>query len=108
YPWPGNIRQLENCLQQAVLISAGQELRPEHLPAQVRDHRPAATPARPNAGPDDLIKKRDAAEKTIIQQALVNHGYSPSRAASPLGISRVTLYKKMRKYGLMELGSDRP
>ena len=37
----------------------------------------------------------------MIQRALANNGYSRSRAAAALGISRVTLYKKMKKYGLM-------
>ncbi len=41
FPWPGNIRQLENVLQQAVLVSSGAELLWEHLPEQMRQHRPA-------------------------------------------------------------------
>ena len=40
-------------------------------------------------------------ERNVIQRALANNGYSRARAASALGISRVTLYKKMKKYGLM-------
>jgi transcriptional regulator with PAS, ATPase and Fis domain len=39
----------------------------------------------------------------VIQRALINNGYSRSRAADALGISRVTLYKKMKKYGLMSI-----
>src|SRR5580704_18649097 len=39
HPWPGNIRQLENCLQQAVLLSNGAELLFEHLPRQIRDQQ---------------------------------------------------------------------
>jgi DNA-binding NtrC family response regulator len=102
YPWPGNIRQLENCVQQAVLMSTGVELRGEHLPQAVRDYQPAAgTPARPGQ-PDSLLHNREVLERNVIQRALANHGYSRSRAANALGISRVTLYKKMKKYGLME------
>jgi DNA-binding NtrC family response regulator len=100
HPWPGNLRQMENVLQQAVLMCSGPELRWEHLPQQVREHQ-TPTPATPR--PDSLEASRDAAEKTVIQRALENHGYSRTRAASALGISRVTLYKKMKKYGLMEL-----
>jgi DNA-binding NtrC family response regulator len=101
YPWPGNIRQMENVLQQAVLVSSGPELLWEYLPQQVRDHRPAGVVAVPVAPPDSLIHNREQLERNVIQRALANNGYSRARAANALGISRVTLYKKMKKYGLM-------
>jgi transcriptional regulator with PAS, ATPase and Fis domain len=101
HPWPGNIRQLENVLQQAVLVSAGPELLPEHLPAQVRDARPlpAVAPSRSSEG--TLLHSREAMERLAIVRALASHNNSRSLAAKALDISRVTLYKKMRKYGLM-------
>jgi transcriptional regulator with PAS, ATPase and Fis domain len=103
HPWPGNIRQLENCIQQAVLVSTGPELLPEHLPEQLRSHQPiAAAPVPPSAARDSLKHNREAAEKTIILRALANNGYNRSRTASALGISRVTLYKKMRAYGMLD------
>jgi transcriptional regulator with PAS, ATPase and Fis domain len=101
YPWPGNIRQLENFVQQAVLVSSGPELLLEHLPAQVRDYRPAQRQAAPVVAVDSLIRNREQLERNVIQRALANNGYSRSRAANALGISRVTLYKKMKKYNLM-------
>lgn len=104
YPWPGNIRQLENAIQQAVLVSSGPELLFDHLPQQVREHVPATEAAarvRPDA-PLDMRDNREAAERTLILRALANHGNNRSRAANALGISRVTLYKKMKAYGLME------
>jgi DNA-binding NtrC family response regulator len=101
YAWPGNIRQLENFVQQAVLVSSGPELRFEHLPQQVREYRPASgAPAAPVQA-DSLSHNREQLERNVIQRALANNGYSRARAASALGISRVTLYKKMKKYGLM-------
>jgi DNA-binding NtrC family response regulator len=103
HPWPGNIRQLENCLQQAVLVSSGPELLFEHLPQQIREQAPAgALPPVPASRPDSLMYNREMLERSIIQRALANNGFSRSRAAAALGISRVTLYKKMKKYGLME------
>jgi DNA-binding NtrC family response regulator len=101
YPWPGNIRQMENFVQQAVLVSGGPELLLSHLPQQVRDYRPAARVVAPSALPDSLVHNREQLERNVIQRALASHGYSRARAASALGISRVTLYKKMKKYGLM-------
>jgi two-component system, NtrC family, response regulator HydG len=102
FPWPGNIRQLENVIQQAVLVSSGQELLLQHLPPPVQEYA-TLSGANGHAGGDSLMHNREAAERTIIQRALVNSGYSRARAANALGISRVTLYKKMKKYGLMDV-----
>jgi two-component system, NtrC family, response regulator HydG len=101
FPWPGNIRQLENFIQQSVLISNGPELLLEHLPQQVREYRSAGKAAVPTQQEGSLVHNREVLERNVIQRALVNNGYSRARAASALGISRVTLYKKMKKYGLM-------
>jgi DNA-binding NtrC family response regulator len=104
FPWPGNIRQLENFVQQAVLVSTGAELLREHLPQQLREYRKFRSEHDGLGIPmdrDSLSHNRDLIEKNVIQRALSNNGYSRSRAASALGISRVTLYKKMKKYGLM-------
>jgi transcriptional regulator with PAS, ATPase and Fis domain len=58
-----------------------------------------------NAGvsPDSLRHNREDNERVVIQQVLEKHNFSRARAAAALGISRVTLYKKMKKYGLMGL-----
>jgi len=106
YPWPGNIRQLENVIQHAVLVSSGPELLLSHLPAPVQEH---AEHSHVNGNGDDAIPastlhhQRDVIERNVIQRALINNGYSRTRTADSLGISRVTLYKKMKKYGLMTI-----
>jgi transcriptional regulator with PAS, ATPase and Fis domain len=100
FPWPGNIRQLENVVQQAVLMSSGPMLLPEHLPQPVRDYLPP-TSANGRHGIDSLSHNRELLERNVIQRALANNNYSRARAAAALRISRVTLYKKMKKYGLM-------
>jgi len=101
FPWPGNIRQLDNFAQQAVLVSGGSELLYEHLPQQLREHKPAREQLdRPPV--DSLLHSREMIERNVIQRALANNANSRARTASALGISRVTLYKKMKKYGLMD------
>ncbi|HEY7158387.1 MAG TPA: sigma-54 dependent transcriptional regulator [Gemmataceae bacterium] len=100
FPWPGNIRQMENFIQQAVLVSNGPELLLSHLPQQVRDHWPSrSSSARARA--DSLSHNRERVERNIIQQTLVSNSWNRVHTATALGISRVTLYKKMKKYGLM-------
>ncbi len=101
FPWPGNIRQLENLVQQAVLLSTGTELLAEHLPPAVR--APAARNGHThNGNGKGAIAPLQEAERSAIQRALAQHGYSRARTARALDISRVTLYKKMRKYGLID------
>ncbi|MGF1581201.1 MAG: sigma-54 interaction domain-containing protein [Gemmataceae bacterium] len=104
YPWPGNIRQLENAIQHAVLLSDGPELLFEHLPDPIRDHTETTVPeTTDDTNATMWDQQREASERNAVQRALRENGYSRSRAAAMLGISRVTLYKKMKKYGLMDI-----
>jgi DNA-binding NtrC family response regulator len=107
FPWPGNIRQLENVVQEAVLVSSGPELLLSYLPHPLQEF------ATLNSGKDrvswaSLTHNREIAERTIIQRALVNSGYRRSRAANSLGISRGTLHKKLKKYGLTDVPLHTP
>lgn len=105
FPWPGNIRQMENFIQQSVLVSNGPELLIDHLPQAVREYRPARVFLPSHVAGESLTRNREQVERNIIQRTLVNNGYSRVHTANALGISRVTLYKKMRKYGLLT-GAD--
>ena len=104
YSWPGNLRQLENVIQHAVLVSSGSELLPHHLPAAMQDlfEDHDGNGQKNGNGFASLHHQRDLIERNVIQRALASHGFSRTRAADSLGISRVTLYKKMKKYGLMK------
>jgi transcriptional regulator with PAS, ATPase and Fis domain len=101
FPWPGNIRQLENVIQQAVLTCSGGELKLHHLPPLVhsRGDAPGAMPLLGGFG-GTLKQSRESTERANIVRALEKSGQSRTRAAQLLGVSRVTLYKKMKKYGL--------
>lgn len=114
YSWPGNIRELENALQQAVLICPGPMLLVQHLPRAVRAGMETVAAVSQEWSLErsassgtalfesTLTHRIGSEEREIIQAALERAGHSRSRAASNLGISRVTLYKKMKKYGLMK------
>jgi transcriptional regulator with PAS, ATPase and Fis domain len=98
YPWPGNIRELENVMQQAVLVSQGPVLLLEDLPETIR--KQAATTRLSERAPLDTLKRNcEVIERSLILRALENHAYNRTRTALELGISRITLYKKMRKHG---------
>jgi DNA-binding NtrC family response regulator len=104
FPWPGNIRQLENVVQQAVLTSSGNELKLHHLSPQVVARTEAATVTLPMPGGFDgtLKQTREATERANILRALEKANQSRTRAAQMLGVSRVTLYKKMKLYKLLK------
>lgn len=103
YSWPGNIRQLENVVQQAVLTASGSELKPHHLPPMIHAEieAPVARSSPQFGIAGTLRQSRESIERANILRALEQVGYSRTRAAQLLGVSRVTLYKKMKKYGLL-------
>jgi two-component system response regulator HydG len=100
FPWPGNIRQLENVVQQAVLTCVGDTLTLAHLPAMIQT-RSDGQPHSAAGGPSSLAQNRETTERAVIIRALEKVAYSRTRASQLLGVSRVTLYKKMKKYGLL-------
>ncbi len=103
YPWPGNIRELDNVMRQAVLLSRSTVLLSRHLPDWVRKGA-VASDQTATAARRPLGSEREAAEKGLIRRVLADHRQSRTRAARELGISRVTLYQKIKKYGLAPKG----
>jgi DNA-binding NtrC family response regulator len=111
YSWPGNVRQLRNAIERGVALASGPEIGPEDLPEVVGGG--ARMPVSPTAPPRlaaapgphlatlDLARSKEEAEKVRILLALERHGANRVRAAEELGVSRMTLYKKLHKYGLM-------
>jgi transcriptional regulator with GAF, ATPase, and Fis domain len=102
YPWPGNVRELENALEFAATVARGQTLQPEDLPPEILDgagaHDPATAAAAPLPGPVRAWgPARDhAAERDAVLRALREHGGSRVLAAKALGMSRSTLWRRMR------------
>jgi two-component system response regulator HydG len=94
YAWPGNIREMRNVLERAMIMGrgAGQVL-PEHLPPEVRDASGATVE-------HHVPKSLDEVERIHIERTLRAHGANRTRAAKELGISRATLIKKIAEYGL--------
>ena len=97
YDWPGNIREVENAIESAVVLSDGECILPEHLPNFT--HVPALVS---NAGPvqGSLKDSRGQAEKLLIQQALLESGGNRTRAAEALGVTVRTIQYKIKKYDL--------
>ena len=100
YDWPGNVRQLENVMERAVVLSKNHVIGVEDLPDEVADPGARGTAVADSGGILPLKKALEAPEREIILRALgANHG-SRQATAESLGINRTTLYKKMKRYGI--------
>jgi transcriptional regulator of acetoin/glycerol metabolism len=98
--WPGNVRELKTALHHGLVLSDGGEtLLPEHLPPDLLAH---ATPA-PIAAPE---LSRRLAEKSLVEDALLQAAGNLSDAARRLGVARTTLYRLIRRHGLVERGGE--
>lgn len=109
FPWPGNVRQLQNAIEYAVVVAkenliAEGSLPPELLlPAQLRDQLgplPSGAMAQPGLEVSIASLKLDDRERHAILQALAETHGNKLKAAKMLGIHRPTLYNKMKRYGI--------
>src|SRR5262249_9586583 len=102
YNWPGNIRELENVLEISALLSQDGVIRKEGLPDRLRagtsDSASAREERSSSAAPRRELCLSDI-EADVIREALHRHNFNISRASRALGISRSTIYRKMREIG---------
>ena len=86
YPWPGNVRELANAIERAVVLCRGERIEAGHFPFV--------------APPDSGDRSLAAFEEAHIRQVLAACSHNVAQAARELDIDRVTLYNKMKKYGI--------
>jgi two-component system response regulator AtoC len=104
YGWPGNVREMENVMERAVVLSGGERVDVRHLPLEIAEHAPyaeAAGDAAPvEAAGLSLEPAVEALERDYISRALVQTSGNKTRAARLLEISERTLWYKLKKYGM--------
>jgi DNA-binding NtrC family response regulator len=100
YPWPGNVRELENVIERAVILSPGKFIVPESLPANIQENRPATS--REVFRQQTLEEAMETAEKQVILETLESFRWNRQLSARTLGISRTTLFNKMRRFQLVD------
>jgi DNA-binding NtrC family response regulator len=96
YPWPGNIRELENTIERAVILCLGEQISPHELPPHLLAEDVQAVRGKDVA---EAITLRDM-ERLTIKSALASTGHNKSLTAKKLGIARQTLLNKIKEYGL--------
>lgn len=92
YSWPGNVRELRNTIEYAFVLCKGEMLGLEHLPAKIT----GAQARMPRKDLDAVAML----ERDVLLQALHESGGNQSKAAHILGVSRVTVWKRMKRYGI--------
>jgi two-component system response regulator HydG len=92
YDWPGNVRELENTIEHAVVLAKQGSIEAEHLPTSLRTFAPSA---------DTSISPTMSEHETkLLLETMEECGWNKKEAARRLGISRSTLYEKLKRYGI--------
>jgi transcriptional regulator of acetoin/glycerol metabolism len=113
YTWPGNVRQLRNCVEQALLSSLDGKIKVENLPDEIRAFHPVSRKARPRARETHGLSRgyyicrqtRGKVDKDALIRALEEAGGNVSKASRTLRVSRMTIYRKLKEFGIT-LGHD--
>ena len=98
YHWPGNIRELRNAVERAMLLADGEWLTPEHFPMNVARRSTAQAFELPQEGVN-----LESVERDLVLQALTRTGWNHTKAAALLGLNRDQIRYRVEKFGL-----DRP
>jgi transcriptional regulator with PAS, ATPase and Fis domain len=93
YDWPGNVRELEHAVERGAILAHGTTMTLRELPPEVSQKRKASAPS------GDPLNLRSQ-ERDLIRRALERYNGNRKRAAHALNISTVTLWRKMKEYGL--------
>ncbi len=95
YPWPGNVRQLEHAIEHAFIHCTGRIIQTGHLPDEITQKSSLSV--------DRILKTEDPIEeieKEVILEALKRNNWDREKTAKILKISRITLWRKMKKYSI--------
>ncbi len=108
YPWPGNARELENCIHQTVVLHTGEIVEREMLPDSIRNSSNNENSLRLKKGSDLKTEKEepkivpfDVLEREAIDNALKIMKGNVAQAAAALNLSQATIYRKIREYNLI-------
>jgi transcriptional regulator with PAS, ATPase and Fis domain len=100
YEWPGNIRELEHAIEHAMVLSQGQTIELAELPVEIRRIEMHETPSPISRINRATTPQSPRLEKSMIEQALSDSAGNRTRAAKILGMSRTTLWRKMKAHSI--------
>jgi transcriptional regulator with PAS, ATPase and Fis domain len=97
HPWPGNVRELEHVIEGAILLSTGDTIEPTDLSLPIPRGAVPSTSSAPAPAPGATLEEL---ERDHIERVLRENGFNRTRSALALGISKKTLYLKIKRFGL--------
>jgi DNA-binding NtrC family response regulator len=100
HPWPGNVRELEHVIEGAILLSSGETIEPKDLSLQLPRTAPQTAAGSPPALAASATTTLEEIERNHIERVLRENGFNRTRSALALGISKKTLYLKIKRFGL--------
>lgn len=100
FPWPGNIRQLQNTVERMVVLANGDELGPQDVPDEIRKHQKST--ANPTIDLPEAGLDLENLERDVIHQALERHNWNQTATSKYLNITRSMLMTRMQKYNLAQ------
>jgi transcriptional regulator with PAS, ATPase and Fis domain len=99
YDFPGNVRELENIIEHAMILTKGIEIQPRNLPSYLSNKQREPL-ARAKISEEQDLAVLERVERDLIASALGRNGGNTAAAAKELGIHRSTLWRKMKRYGI--------
>ncbi len=106
YPWPGNIRELQNAMERAVALAAGPRMEARDLPDKVQGYKRSHIIVASD-DPSELVPMQEV-ERRYVLRVLEAVGGNKTKAAQVLGFDRKTLYAKIKQYGVDDKDSGHP
>jgi DNA-binding NtrC family response regulator len=100
YDWPGNVRELENCVARAVTLGDRQIIDVNDLPPAIRTEQPSAPPLSPQDSASLSTTALAEMERMTILRVFEQANGDKALAGKMLGISRATLYRKLKRYNI--------
>lgn len=100
YHWPGNVRDLENAVQSAMILSADGVIQYEHLPLRIKGYEQTDILSSSENESNTMREVNALVEKELILETLKKHNFNRTLTAEALNISRKTLFNKIKRYGL--------
>lgn len=107
HDWPGNVRELRNAMERVAILTPGDVIEPETLPEDIRGTRDHTSAASGHPKASDAFDGRapimnlEELERMTIVETLSKFGADAEEAARQLGVSKATLYRKLKKYGIV-------